>query len=73
MPMLVILGIGGALCGWSLLLIFSGERQRVFPAQTAACAGDDDHAVFAKPGHDQTRSNIVTLAWPPPSHMVCRP
>ena len=28
MPMLVILGIGGALCGWSLLLIFSGERQR---------------------------------------------
>jgi hypothetical protein len=28
MPMLVILGIGGAFCGWSLLLIFSGERQR---------------------------------------------
>jgi hypothetical protein len=28
MPMLVILGIGGALCGWSLLLILSGERQR---------------------------------------------
>jgi hypothetical protein len=28
MPMLVILGIGGTLCGWSLLLIFSGERQR---------------------------------------------
>ena len=28
MPLLVILGIGGALCGWSLLLLFSGERQR---------------------------------------------
>jgi len=26
--MLLILGIGGALCGWSLLLILSGERQR---------------------------------------------
>jgi hypothetical protein len=26
--MLLILGVGGALCGWSLLLIFSGERQR---------------------------------------------
>jgi hypothetical protein len=28
MPMLFILGLGGALCGWSLLLILSGERQR---------------------------------------------
>jgi hypothetical protein len=28
MPMLFILGIGGALCGWCLLLILSGERQR---------------------------------------------
>lgn len=28
MPMLFILGIGGALCGWSVLLILSGERQR---------------------------------------------
>jgi len=26
--MLLIVGLGGALCGWSLLLIFSGERQR---------------------------------------------
>jgi hypothetical protein len=28
MPMLLILGVGGALCGWSVLLILSGERQR---------------------------------------------
>jgi hypothetical protein len=28
MPMLIILGIGGALCGWSVLLMLSGERQR---------------------------------------------
>jgi hypothetical protein len=26
--MLIILGIGGALCGWSVLLMLSGERQR---------------------------------------------
>jgi hypothetical protein len=26
--MMLLLGVGGALCGWFLLLILSGERQR---------------------------------------------
>jgi len=28
MPILIIIGLGGALSGWSILLILSGERQR---------------------------------------------
>ena len=32
----------------------------------------DDH-VAAPDEMDQRRSTIVTLAWPPPSHIVCRP
>ena len=44
------------------------ELQRMRATDTAPGAGDDGHAVFAQAAH--SRSTIVTLAWPPPSHMV---
>jgi hypothetical protein len=49
-----------------------GVGQRVLAAQTRAGAGDDDGTVVAD-AHDYSLSMIVTLATPPPSHMVCRP
>jgi hypothetical protein len=40
--------------------------------EAAPGAGDDTHAPVEQPRH-HSRSMMVTLAWPPPSHIVCRP
>ena len=39
-------------------------------AARAAEGAPSEHGAGPEP---QTRSRIVTLAWPPPSHIVCRP
>ena len=57
------------------------EGERMGAADAAAGAGDDDDATVADAGCGrrtvaaiaQRRSMMVTLAWPPPSHIVCRP
>ena len=52
------------------------ERERVGAAEPAPGAGDDHDAAVADPAsmpRRQSRSMMVTLAWPPPSHIVCRP
>ena len=51
---------------------FGGKGQRVGAPQPARCAGNDDGAVVAE-AHAHSLSMIVTLACPPPSHIVCRP
>ena len=50
---------------------FRAKGQGIGPAQAAGGAGDDDGASFADTHY--SLSIIVTLAWPPPSHMVCSP
>ncbi|MNP49663.1 hypothetical protein D3C76_1438670 [compost metagenome] len=59
-----------------------GERQRIGAAQPATGAGDNHGTAFtdchgsapvAECWRLQSRSMMLTLAWPPPSHMVCRP
>ena len=54
---------------------FCGKSQRIGTPQTARRASDDDCPPLANAFADThySLSIIVTLACPPPSHMVCSP
>ena len=55
------------------LRALGGEGPRIGPAQAAAGTGDEDGSPFADTHRSHSLSMIVTLACPPPSHIVCRP
>ena len=53
------------------LRAFRRQPQSIGPAEAVARPGDDNHPSFANTHY--SLSIIVTLACPPPSHIVCRP
>ena len=74
-PYAVVDGAGsGGLCA-AAAAACSG-RAAVSPAICVPDAPEQRRvgsAVLIRGGRGQSRSMIVTLAWPPPSHIVCRP
>ena len=50
---------------------FRAKGKRIGPAQSACGAGDDHRSSFTNTHY--SLSIIVTLACPPPSHIVCSP
>ena len=66
-----VLGVFGEDVALEYHHLVEERRDRTCGAQSGDASAEDDGA--SAEGHAQIRSMIVTLAWPPPSHMVCRP